>query len=70
MQRYVLTESLTQDAFACCHSPVLTAARTGMVGMGMGDQCPRHRTPWIDPGVGCPAVQPLSRALDQLENNG
>ena len=67
MQRDLLTEPLSQDAFACGNSPILSTARTGMVGVGMGDQCPRHRTPRVDPGVGGTAIQPFSGALDQAE---
>tara|TARA_B100001173_G_scaffold291198_1_gene282425 strand:+ start:1341 stop:1637 length:297 start_codon:yes stop_codon:yes gene_type:complete len=35
-----------------------------MVGMGMGDEGPRYRTPGIDPCVGCSAVQTLGGVFD------
>ena len=69
VQRDLLAESLSQNAFAVSNGPIFTAARSGMVGVGMGDQGPRHRTPGIDPGISCPAVQPLSGAFDQMETN-
>ena len=65
MQGDLLSESLAQHAFADIHRPVLTASRPGMVGMGMGDQSPRHRPPWVHPGVCRPAVEPFCGALDQ-----
>ena len=61
----VLTESLTQHPFTAVDRPVLATARTGVIGMGMGDQSPWHRTPWINPGIGGPAIQPLSRSFNQ-----
>ena len=65
MQADLLSESLTQHAFADIHRPVLTASRPGMVGMGVGDQSPGHRSPGIHPGVCRPAVEPFRGALDQ-----
>ena len=65
MQGDVLSESLAQHTFAGIHRPVLTASRTGMVGMGVGDQSLWHRSPGINPGVSRSAVKPLCGALDQ-----
>lgn len=36
-----------------------------MIGMGVGNQRPRNRTPWVDPGLRRLAIQPFSCAFDQ-----
>ena len=64
VQGDVLAEALTENPLAAGHSPVLTAAGTGVVGMGMGDQGSGHRTPGVDPGIGGSAVQPFIRAFN------
>ena len=52
-------QPLPQDPFTAADRPVLAAAGPGMVGMGVGDQGPRHWPPGIDPGLGGPAEQAL-----------
>ena len=64
MKGDVLPEALTHHTLAQINGPVLTATRSGMVRMGMGDQGPGHRTPWIDPGIGRSAIKPLGRVFD------
>ena len=60
----LLPEALTQNAFTQINGPVFPATRSGVVGMGMGDQGPGHGTPGIDPCIGCSAVQTLGRVFD------
>ena len=59
MELNLLPQTLPQHAFAEVNGPVFARPGPGMVGVGMGDQGPRHRSPWIDPGIGGAAVQTL-----------
>ena len=65
MQGDVATKSLAQHPFTHIHGPVLTATRPCMVCVGMSDQCPWHRSAWIDPGISGLAIQ---TAVGVLEN--
>ena len=61
----VFAEPLAQHPFTGGHGPVLPASGAGVVGMGVGDQGPGNRTPWVDPGLRGTAIQPLRCAFDQ-----
>jgi len=58
-------EPFPQDPLTGANRPVLAAARPGVIGMGVGDQCPRHGAPGIDPGPRRRAVEPLGAELQQ-----
>ena len=65
MEIDLLPQPLPQHSSTAADRPILAAARAGMVGVGMGDQRPRHGVPRINPSFGCLAVEPFGGVLDQ-----
>ena len=64
MELDVLPQPLPKHSFAFINRPVRTTSGSGMVGMGVGDQRPRHRAPGVHPCIGGAAVQPLGGAFN------
>jgi hypothetical protein len=44
---------------------VAVAAGPQVVGMGVGDHRPGHRTPWVDPKIPGRAIKPLISRKDE-----
>ena len=66
MEIDVAPQSLAEHPFTDVHSPVFAASRSGVIRMGMRDQCSGDR-PWgINPGIRCSAIKTAVGSLEHV----